>query len=367
MKLRALGSLLLPAFLAGCLAIGCSLEPTASDSGSQAADVTEKAQDPTGLGPNQVADAEYKRPAATDPDVLGDRMTEVWAHLWRPATMNAGEKHPLLVFLHGNHGTCGTGSNPRSDDNTQYTTDGTCPDGYVVTPNHMGYAYIAERMASWGYIVVSINANRGITGGESAPGDSGLNLARGRLVLKHLQLLSQWNHDRRLPPPSLGVDLADTIDFGNIGMMGHSRGGEGVRARPSRSTKIRDRLGRARSRARSASRRSSRSDPSTARRAGCSTRTASRGTSSSRCATATFRTCRACGPFDRMLGAAQQRRHDRPRRRACLASGARTTTTSTPSGKRATRRAAKGPATSRSSRPPASPAPPSSSKPGSTR
>ena len=27
----------------------------------------------------------------------------------------------------------------------------------------MGYAYIAERLASWGYYAVSINANRGIT------------------------------------------------------------------------------------------------------------------------------------------------------------------------------------------------------------
>jgi hypothetical protein len=230
MKLRVLGSLLTPALLAGFLAIGCSTSPASDGSANAGSDFTERAVDATGKGPLAIADAEYKLPAAVDPDVIGDRATEVWAHMWRPATLNPGEKHPLIVFLHGNHGTCGTGSNPRSDDSTQYTTQGTCPDGYIVTPNHMGYSYIAERLASWGYYVVSINANRGITAGSPAPGDGGLNLARGRLVLKHLSLLSQWNTQAGTTPASLGVDLAGTIDFGEVGMSGHSRGGEGVRA-----------------------------------------------------------------------------------------------------------------------------------------
>ena len=231
MKLRTLGSLLTPALLAGCLAIGCSTNAT-TDDGSSANDVsaTERAADATGSGPLAIADAEYKFDATTDPDVLSDRKTEVWGHMWRPKTLNAGERHPLIVFLHGNHGTCGTGSNPRSDNNTQYTTQGTCPPGYIVTPNHMGYSYIAERLASWGYYVVSINANRGITAGSPAAGDGGLNLARGRLVLKHLQLLSQWDKNPGTTPSSIGADLANTIDFDEIGMMGHSRGGEGVRA-----------------------------------------------------------------------------------------------------------------------------------------
>ncbi|MBX3227245.1 MAG: hypothetical protein KIT84_35085 [Labilithrix sp.] len=230
MKLRAFG-LLTPALIAGCFAIGCSSNTTTDEEvESSKAQATERAADATGRGPLSITDAEYKLPASVDPDVLADRNTEVWGHMWRPANLESGKKHPLIVFLHGNHGTCGTGANPRRDNNTQYTTQGTCPPGYVVVPNHMGYAYVAERLASWGYFVVSINANRGITAGGPAAGDGGLNLARGRLVLKHLEHLTKWAKTAGTTPASLGVDLAGTLDFSEIGMMGHSRGGEGVRA-----------------------------------------------------------------------------------------------------------------------------------------
>ncbi len=78
-------------------------------------------------------------------------------------------------------------------------------------------------------MVVSINANRGITCGQAVEGDSGLNLARGRLVLRHLTLLTKWNKEGGAPS-SLGTNLKGKIDFSRIGMLGHSRGGEGVRA-----------------------------------------------------------------------------------------------------------------------------------------
>jgi hypothetical protein len=186
------------------------------------------APEATAPGPLQTTAAEYRFPATVDPDVLDDRPTEIWAVVYRPVDFS-GSPYPLLVFLHGNHPTCGTGENPRIDDNSQYTTTGTCPPNYVVVPNHRGYDYLAERLASWGYVVVSINANRGITAGEGVPGDDGLNLARGRLILKHLELLSTWNTTGGTPD-SLGVDLRGQLAFNAVGLMGHSRGGEGVRA-----------------------------------------------------------------------------------------------------------------------------------------
>ena len=186
------------------------------------------AADPTDMGPYSTTSAEYRLPASVDPDVLPDRATEIWAQMYRPTDLTNGP-YPLLVFLHGNHGTCGSGSNPRVDSSCSYTGSGTCPLGFVVTPNHLGYSYIADRLASWGYIVVSINANRGITCGGGVVGDQGLNLARGRLILKHLQLLSEWNTSGGTPD-TLGVDLLGQLDFSQVGLLGHSRGGEGTRA-----------------------------------------------------------------------------------------------------------------------------------------
>src|SRR5712692_1489439 len=182
-----------------------------------------RAPDPTGQGEFAVATSQYRLPASTDPTIMTDRFTEIWARVWRPQTDEL-VRLPLVVFLHGNHGTCGTFNcsvancgrfiplpdGPRIDDRIDYTTTGTCPltgegtppaeHDYVVSPSHEGYTYLAEQLASRGYLVVSINANRGITAGASQPFggpglfvDRGLNLARGRLVLKHLQLLSRWN------------------------------------------------------------------------------------------------------------------------------------------------------------------------------
>ena len=127
---------------------------------------------------------------------------------------------------------------------------GTCQGGYDPINNHLGYQYLATNLASWGYIVVSINTNRGINGlvGPSlnAAGvdnhaglynadinlsryDPRLILTRGRLVLRHLQKLSEWNANGGTPS-TVGVSLQGKLDFSNIGLMGHSRGGEGIRA-----------------------------------------------------------------------------------------------------------------------------------------
>ncbi len=186
------------------------------------------APDATDFGPLETTYSEYRFPATIDPDIISDRNTEIWAVVHRPGHL-AEKPYPVIVFLHGNHATCGRGSNPRIDDRSDYSATGECPTDYVVVPNHRGYDYLAERLASWGYIVVSINANRGINASPGITEDAGLNLTRGRLVLKHLQLLSTWNTFGGTPD-SLGVDLQGKLDFNNLGLMGHSRGGEGIRA-----------------------------------------------------------------------------------------------------------------------------------------
>lgn len=176
-----------------------------------------------------VAIAEYQFPAAIDAIVSPDYETELWASFYRPSSLEPGRQYPLLVFLHGNHPTCGTGENPRRDNNNQYASTGTCPENYVVVPNHRGYDYMAVDLAARGYFVVSINANRGIHAAPSTPADELAIGPRGRLVLRHLERLSRWDSGTEPTPPELGVDLLDRIDFDQVGLMGHSRGGEAVR------------------------------------------------------------------------------------------------------------------------------------------
>lgn len=185
-------------------------------------------------GPFSVTQGFYDFRARNEPRVATDRLVDLWAQVYRPSNLTT-RPFPLLVFLHGNHGTCGRfdpSRGVRVDDRSDYTTTGSCPAGYTVTPNHLGYEYLATELASWGYIVVSINANRGITAGSGISGDAGLNLMRGRLILRHLQLLSEWNRNiGSIPrPSSLGFNPRNSMDFSQVGIMGHSRGGEGARA-----------------------------------------------------------------------------------------------------------------------------------------
>lgn len=189
------------------------------------------AADPNDMGPEKVTSGEYKLKARADPEIDSKVVTELWARVYRPVRLG-GTAHPLIVMLHGNHATCGhfvDGVRGRVDDDISYTFTGKCPDGYVVVPSHEGYAYVAKRLASWGYVVVSINANRGVNVADGVQGDWGLNLRRGRLVLRHLQQLDQWNSHGGAPE-SLGFDPRGMLDFGQIGLMGHSRGGEGMLA-----------------------------------------------------------------------------------------------------------------------------------------
>ena len=197
---------------------------------ANAAEIATSTETPGSFG---VESAVYKFKPSVDPDILPHTTTEIWARVYWPANLKdpQGKKRPLILFLHGNHGTCGAGTAPRNDSSCQYTNEGACPSGFVVTPNHEGYKYAAEHLASWGYVVASINANRGITCGGGDSDDWGLVLARGRLILKHLELWQKWSTQGGAPAEFGDADLfKGVVDIGQVGLMGHSRGGEGVRA-----------------------------------------------------------------------------------------------------------------------------------------
>jgi hypothetical protein len=174
------------------------------------------------------------------------------AATYRPATP-AG-RLPLVIVLHGNHSTCGRPYNPKPvgtdppglpctrptagaacAEGTRYdyenyaTLPRTCNSGLMEAKSYLGYEYLGRRLASQGYMVVSIDGNPINHLGNSGPtGDQFLILERGRLVLEHLEQLSAWNRNGGEPGASQVVQ--NGLDLEHIALVGHSRGGEAMRA-----------------------------------------------------------------------------------------------------------------------------------------
>ncbi|MTV27237.1 S-layer homology domain-containing protein [Nitriliruptoraceae bacterium ZYF776] len=178
---------------------------------------------------------------------IGGIRGEVEGKLYLPTT---GGERPVVVLLHGRHGYCsGSPSNPDR---------WPCTDSQIVIPNYAGYDGTAEALASNGYAVVSISANAVNANDNQLALDFGAR-ARGQLILDTLTMLDDANAGRdvayfdahtdaevtlaqalaghdgtealRIDPEIVDLtpaDLEGRFDLDHIGLMGHSRGGEGV-------------------------------------------------------------------------------------------------------------------------------------------
>ena len=140
---------------------------------------------------------------------------ELRASIHYPTNLPAGP-YPVILFLHGRHGTCFVGKNvllqwPCTAKNSQ------------PIPSYRGYDYVSEVLASHGYVVVSISAN-GVNAVDNATLDLGA-FARAELLQKHLDILKTFNTTGGAP---FGTKFAGKLDLTRVGTMGHSRGGEGV-------------------------------------------------------------------------------------------------------------------------------------------
>jgi dienelactone hydrolase len=98
---------------------------------------------------------------------------------------------PLVLILHGNHG--------------------------LTRASDRGYAYLAEHLASHGYVVVSVDQNF-LNGSFVGDGEGSEQPLRARVLLEHLRVWEAWAGD--------GGPFAGMVDLDRVVLIGHSRGGE---------------------------------------------------------------------------------------------------------------------------------------------
>jgi len=170
--------------------------------------------DPGDPGPLAVTATEYNDgDTAFTPPALGHAV-EVRASVHYPTGL-PDAPYPMIVLLHGRHSTCHLGS--------QSTGGWPCSGGATTIPSFQGYDYLADNLASWGYVVISISAN-GINAFDNGTPDGGA-LARAQLIQRHLD---KWKTFTTTGGSPFGSTFVGKVDLQNIGEMGHSRGGEGV-------------------------------------------------------------------------------------------------------------------------------------------
>ncbi|TDC25602.1 hypothetical protein E1261_23900 [Kribbella albertanoniae] len=145
---------------------------------------------------------------------LGQK-SEVVGKVYTP--VGATGKRPFVLFLHGRHSYCyGDASEPQDK-------PWPCAKGEKPVPSYRGYDGAAHALASSGYQVVSISSNA-VNAYDGDAYDAGAQ-ARAELILDHLKLWKKWSTTGGEP---FGTKYVGKIDLQNVGLMGHSRGGEGV-------------------------------------------------------------------------------------------------------------------------------------------
>lgn len=176
--------------------------------------VNAQTPDPGAPGPLAVTREEYDYGNLAFTPTGFPSAVELKASVHYPTGL-AGGPYPLIVFLHGRHVTCYRG--------TTTALRWPCRANETVIPSYQGYDYIAQNLASNGYIVISISAN-GINAFDNNVTDLGMQ-ARAELMQRHLQ---QWNTFNTVGAAPFGTKFVGKVNLQKVGTMGHSRGGEGV-------------------------------------------------------------------------------------------------------------------------------------------
>lgn len=197
--------------------------------------------DPSKLGSHHVAEAVYDFGDQALPLLnIGGTRGEFEGKIYLP---DGRGKKPVVIFEHGRHSSCyGTGKANPAGWPCRTSPDST--EDRAPIPSFLGYDAPARALASNGYAVVSVSANAINAKDNQLAADYGAQ-ARGELILDTLRMLKKANagdkavyHDAFTNKDvSLGQalvgdvrpsDLAGRLDLDDVGIMGHSRGGEGV-------------------------------------------------------------------------------------------------------------------------------------------
>jgi hypothetical protein len=201
--------------------------------------------DPTTIGTDAYTIADYNFGAQSIPLAnLGGVRGELEGRIYLP---NAPGAHPLVIFMHGRHSSCYNLTTLKG------VSGWPCPAGTAPILSYAGYDGAGEALAADGFTVVSISVNSINANDGSLGADAGA-VARGQAVLDTLTMLKGANsgsplsyHDTATdqdvtldqalvsgqatyPTATTltAADLVGTMDFSKIGIMGHSRGGEGA-------------------------------------------------------------------------------------------------------------------------------------------
>lgn len=150
--------------------------------------------------------------------------TTLYGVVRHPADLSGGP-YPLIVLLHGNHGICRDTIDDPNDFCSGVSDDHDCPDpNAVTTPNAEGMIYIAETLASHGFIAATISGNAMNCRFDFIP-------ERAELIIEHLRQWIAWNDAAGDAP--FDTTFSGAVDLGRVGLLGHSRGAEAVSLVPS--------------------------------------------------------------------------------------------------------------------------------------
>lgn len=211
---RTVAAALVVASIASVLALGAPVAGARPSSPSRATEVP--LIDPGVPGDAPIDELTYDFGDQAFAPVGFPARVELRAKVYAPQAIDG--RAPLVIVQHGRHGVCAT----TSDEFFGWP----CPASIPEIPSYAGYDALGRNLASHGAIVVSIGAN-GINANDGFLADGGAS-ARAQLILEHLRRWRGW--DAAADGSPFGDRFVGHVDLGRVGLVGHSRGGEGVAA-----------------------------------------------------------------------------------------------------------------------------------------